>query len=158
MSLLSLLADLLTLILEGRMPPNHSSIIFQCQPDSLKKRRVVGFAPIAVGSTIRRLASKCTFLEALECIPHLLSPYQLGFSVPGGAKAAVHATRIYLNYLPPQKALLKIDFRSAFNSSRRDMILEVVEAHIPELLPFVHSVYSAPSRLLREDDQILQSE
>ena len=84
--------------------------------------------------------------------------YQFGFGVPGGAEAAIHAARIYLNHLPLQKALLKIDFKDAFNSIRRDKVLETVEVHIPELLPFVHSVYSAPSTLMWEGDQTLSSE
>ena len=37
-------------------------------------------------------------------------------------------------------------------------MLEAVAAHIPELLPFVHSVYSAPSTLLWEGEQISSSE
>lgn len=50
--------------------------------------------------------------------------------------------------------LLKVDFRNAFNSLRRDKMLEAVEAYIPQLLPFVHSAYSAPSILLWNDAQI----
>ena len=39
-----------------------------------------------------------------------------------------------------------------------DKMLESVEAHILELLPLVHSIYSTPSTLLWEGDQILSSE
>ena len=154
MSLLSSLADLLTLTLEGRTPPAIRPLFFGANLTALRKKSG-GIRPIAVGSTIRRLALKCACLYALESIPHLLSPHQLGFGVPGGAEAANHASRIYLNHLPPQKALLKIDFRDAFNTIRCDKMLEAVEAHIPELLPFIHSAYSSPLTLLWEDDHIL---
>ena len=157
MSLLSSLVDLLTLILEGKTPQAIRPLLFGANLTALTKKSG-GIRPIAVGFTVRRLASKCACLYAMESIPHLLSPYQLGFGVSGGAEAAVHAARMYLNHLPPQKALLKIDFKNAFNSIRRDKMFEAVEAYIPELLPFVHSVYSAPSTLLWDGDQILSSE
>ena len=72
---------------------------------------------------------------------------QLGFGVPGGAEIAVHATRRYLQSLPPGHVLVKIDFSNAFNSVRRDVILEAVQRHIPELLPCASSSYAAPSFL-----------
>ena len=34
-------------------------------------------------------------------IKMMLAPCQLGFGVAGGVEAAVHASRIYLNHLPP---------------------------------------------------------
>jgi hypothetical protein len=94
----------------------------------------------------------------MESIPQFLSPYQLGFGVPGGADAAVHASLIFLNSLPSDKALLKVDFSNAFNTIRRDKILEATKAHIPVLLPFAHSVYSSPSTFLWEGELLLSSE
>ena len=94
----------------------------------------------------------------MESIPQFLSPYQLGFGVPGGADAAVHASLIFLNSLPSDKALLKVDFSNAFNTIRRDKIFEATKAHIPVLLPFAHSVYSSPSTFLWEGELLLSSE
>jgi hypothetical protein len=42
---------------------------------------------------------------------------------------------------------VKLDFRNAFNSIRRDKVLDAVREHVPELLPFVYSAYSSPSSL-----------
>lgn len=86
----------------------------------------------------------------------LLAPIQLGFGVKGGAEAAVHAARIYLRDLAPDKIMLKLDFRNAFNSLRRDKMLIAVKALAPDLYHFVHSSYSSPS-LLFWSDEILQS-
>ena len=52
--------------------------------------------------------------------------------------------------MPNNKALLEVDFRNAFNSIRRNKMMETVEAYTPQLLPFVHLAYSAPSILLHQ--------
>ena len=41
------------------------------------------------------------------------------------------------------QVLLKIDFRNAFNTVRRDVILEAVARHFPELLEYAVSAYGA---------------
>ncbi len=82
---------------------------------------------------------------------NLLSPRQLGFGVRGGAEGAVHATRKYLHNLPSSHALLKLDFRNAFNSVRRDKVLEAVRDLAPGIYPLVHSAYSSPTSLLWND-------
>ena len=85
-------------------------------------------------------------------------PHQLGFSTPGGVEAAVHARRVYLKHLPTDHAMIKVDFRNAFNSICRDRVLRAVEEYIPSLLPYTHSSYSSPSVLMWYDTQILSTE
>ena len=72
----------------------------------------------------------------------------------GRAEAAVNATRLYLEDLEPDKAMLKLDFRNAFNSIHRDKVLAAVLEHSPGLYHFVHSVYSSPSSLDRTIDSV----
>jgi len=45
------------------------------------------------------------------------------------------------------RAMVKLDFCNAFNSIRRDSVLEAVNRHIPELLPLVLSAYGEDSLL-----------
>ena len=66
---------------------------------------------------------------------------QLGFDISGGGEAAVHASRVCLKHLPSDYAVVKVDFRNAFNSIRRDRVLRTVKEYIPDLLPFAHSSY-----------------
>ena len=73
-------------------------------------------------------------------------------------EAAVHVCRLYLNNLPSDKAILKVDFENAFNSIRRDKILQAVEKHIPELVPYVHSAYSSPTTLQWDNVQLVSAE
>ena len=66
--------------------------------------------------------------------------------------------RIYLDNLPPDHVLLKLDFSNAFNCVRRDQMLIRVRELAPELLPFMHSAYSAPSTLLWGETPLQSSE
>ena len=101
---------------------------------------------------------KCACLHALQTIPQLLAPHQLGSGIAGGVEAAVHARRVYLQHLHSDKAVVTVDFRNAFNTIRRDVLLRAIDEHIPNLLPFVHSAYGSPSILMWEDAQILSAE
>ena len=58
-----------------------------------------------------------------------LSPAQLGFGVPHGAEAAIHATWLYLSQPPPSHIH---DFSNAFNSIRRDKMLVSINEIAPE--------------------------
>ena len=54
--------------------------------------------------------------------------------------------------------MVKLDFKNAFNSIRRDKMLEAVQKFTPELATFVHSAYSSPSSLFWEDEIIQSAE
>ena len=75
-----------------------------------------------------------------------------------GVEAAVHAARTYLCNLQPDQVIMKIDFKNAFNSIRRDKMMLAVEEFIPELLPFIHSAYHSPSFLIWGDEVVNSSE
>ena len=106
-----------------------------------------GVRPISVGYTWRRLAGKAASRRVADRAAALLAPRQVGFAVPGGAEAAVHATRRYLSNLLSGHVFVKVDFTNAFNTIRRDAVLEAVSRHLPELLPYALSAYSAGSQL-----------
>ena len=78
------------------------------------------------------------------------------FGVKGGAEAAVHAARSYLNHLDSDSAMVKLDFRNAFNTVRRDRMLETTSVFAPDLYPFVHSSYAESSSLFWEG-RVIQS-
>ena len=101
--------------------------------------------PIAVEGTWRRLATKFGVHHALSQATQFLVPRQLGFSVGGGCEVAAHATRRYLKDMPPDHALVKLDFKNAFITIRRNAVLEAVSTHCPEILPFMSLAYSEES-------------
>jgi len=61
--------------------------------------------------------------------------------------AAVHAARAFLSNLEDGHLIIKLDFRNAFNSIRRDKMLHSVLMKAPELLPFAYCSYQHPSLL-----------
>ena len=150
------LASFCTLVMEGRVPSTIRPFFFGASLVALEKKSG-GVRPIAVGCTLRRLVAKIAGYMVSEDMAELFSPRQLGYGVRGGAEAAVHATRKYLQNLPSEHALLKLDFKNAFNSVRRDKVLEAVRDLAPTIYPLVHSFYSAPSSLFW-GDKIIQSE
>ena len=144
--LLSSITTFVNLLLSGKVPNIVRPFLFGGSITALNKKGG-GVRPIAVGCTWRRLAAKVCCRSVSERASRLLSPRQLGFGVKGGAEAAAHAARQYVENLTPEKALVKVDFSNAFNTLRRDTILEAVGTHFPELLPFASSTYDESSRL-----------
>ena len=57
-----------------------------------------------------------------------------------------------------QKSVLKLDFRNAFISLRRDKVLQAVNSFAPNLLLLVHSAYLSPSHLFWDDKSIHSAE
>jgi len=117
-----------------------------------------GLCPIAIEMTLRRLAAKIANRADIASCSSFLSPRQLRVGVPGGCEAAVHAARSFLLSCPAGSALLKIDFSNALNSIRRECMLEAVEAHVPELLPFLIAAYSQASHLQFGEFHVLSDE
>ena len=58
--------------------------------------------------------------------------------------------------MEPGQFFIKIDFKNAFNTLRRDTTLETVVKHFPELLPFAESTIGQSS-ILQFGDFLLQS-
>ena len=104
--LLYSLASFSILVLEGRVPPSVRPFIF------------------GANLILRRLVAKIAGNVVREEMVSLLARRQLGYGVRGGAEAAVHATRLYLNNLQSDHAVLKLDFKNAFNCLRRDTMLK----------------------------------
>ena len=121
-----------------QMPFAHSCLV---PPSLLSRRKGGGIHPIAIGCTIRRLASKCACLHALKSIPDVLSPHQVGFGVSGGAEAAVHASRVYLNHMHLHQSH-PISRFNAFNCIRRDKSHQRV--HPRPTTIYSHSMHTLP--------------
>jgi len=143
---LSALTGFVNTMLAGRCPTDLTPIFFGGRLLALNKKSG-GVRPIAVGMTLRRLASKCASSYGVARMAHLLSPRQLGVGIAGGCEAAVHSARRYLQTLEPDHIMVKLDFANAFNSLHRSKMLLAIRDYLPELYAFCFSSYSQPSHL-----------
>src|ERR1700730_4166886 len=86
-------------------------------------------------------------MYAVTALSSYLSPIQLGAGIPGGCEAAVHATRRFVESMPADHFVAKLDFTNAFNCLNRSRMLQEVHNMVPELYKFCHLTYSCPSIL-----------
>ena len=88
--------------------------------------------PIAVGLTLRRLVAKVANTRGLVTCASILGPTQLGVGTKGRVESLVHSARQYLQRMDDTRAFIELDFSNAFNSIRRDAVLEAVAEHVPD--------------------------
>ena len=103
-----------------------------------------GLRPIAIGGVLRRLTAKVLLARVRGSAAAYLCPRQLGFATRGGAEIAIHATRSLLEE-KGKAVMLKVDFKNAFNSHRRDTMLKQVHERVPELYAMVSQGYEQPT-------------
>src|SRR6218665_1101347 len=108
-----------------------------------------GLRPIVIGYTYRSLAAKCANRYALGRLNSFFAPLQVGVAVPGGGEAAIHASRSFVTNMTEDEIFVKLDFANAFNTLRRDIMLQMVYDTIPETYEFtyMYQAYSADSQL-----------
>ena len=100
-----------------------------------------GYRPIAVGCTLRRLVAKCANTFAQKKLANYFCPIQVGIAVSGGCEAAMHATRRFLESMPNDEVLVKIDFSNAFNTIRRsNSVMQLMATHLSCSLENIQSV------------------
>ncbi|XP_055357534.1 uncharacterized protein LOC129602527 isoform X1 [Paramacrobiotus metropolitanus] len=78
----------------------------------------------------------------------MFNPVQLGFGIRGGAEAAVHAVRTYVETTHTEaRVVVKLDFCNAFTTLRRDVLLTTVLARFPACYRYIWQSYRYPSHL-----------
>jgi len=145
------LTSLVNYMLCGKFPPVFHPFLFGASLVTLQKPGG-GLHPIAVGSVFRRLVAKTACLCLGNELGLFFRTVQLGFRTSGGCEAAVHAARQFLSSSSPSNPVifLKVDYRNAFNSVRRDCFLWVVKEKFTCLFPFVWLAYRTSSHLFSE--------
>ena len=83
---------------------------------------------------------------------------QLGVGVGGEAEAAIPATRRYVINMLADHVIVELDFTNAFNTLRRDAMLEAVKCAIPELYCIAHAAYTVEPILQYNSNTVLSCE
>jgi len=155
--LLAAITEFANLLMNGVCPKSVARILFGGRLMALNKKDG-GIRPIAIGYYWRRLVAKCANKATAQKLEAYFSPTQVGVGTKGGCEAAVHAARRFLDEMPSQSVLVKLDFSNAFNSVHREEILRRVALVAPELYKFVCLSYAAPSILSFGAFEILSGE
>ena len=155
--LLSALTAFVNMVLAGRCPKDVAPVFFGGRLLALNKKSG-GIRPIVVGFSLRRLVSKCATSFGTKHLTDFFHPHQLGVGIPGGCEAAIHSARRYLEALPPDHIVVKLDFSNAFNSLHRFDMLSAVHSRIPDLYSYCCSAYSQPSLLFYGSHTVLSQE
>ena len=117
------LAYFINILLNGELPLLVRETLFGDRLVALQKKDC-GFRPIAVGYTLRRLIFKYGNSYVIKRRIAELQPVQVGVGVSGGYEAAVIAIRRLAEEIPDYHVLIELDFSNAFNTIRRDTILQ----------------------------------
>ena len=145
--LLGSLTDLINLVLGGNVNLNVIPFVFGANLTALSKKNG-DVRPIAVGNTIRRIAGKICSKSIQELLGNMLQPIQLGFGTKGGCEAAVHVVRDFIYSQTALRVIFKADFSNAFNTIRRDALMEKVKLYVPSVYGYVYQAYASETSLM----------
>ena len=155
--MISSITKLVNLLLNGNLGLYARDLFFSANLTALKKKDG-GIRPIAVGNVFRRLAAKVICHPVTKDLGQRLQPVQLGVGVPSGSEVAAHSIRHLLSSPRVNKGVMvKLDLKNAFNSVRRDHMLEVCHRRAPSIFPLARLAYGSPSSLLVTDKIIHSS-
>ena len=135
LNFLKSLTKLINLIGDGKIPEPLRSFFYGAKLIALLKIDG-GLRLIAIGRTLRRIASKCRGSKALSERQNFLGNEQVGCGTKRGAQIAAQSFRnlTVCEDNPKCTVLLKLDFKNAFNSLNREKMLNHVFSNRPEAL------------------------
>jgi hypothetical protein len=115
--------------------------------------------PLACGDPLRRLVAKCFCLAGKEQISKTFSSRNYGVGCKGGVEVVAHSLRDSLNAHRGSKlALLKIDFKNAFNMVSRDHFMKKACEMFPAMSAWTQWCYGEPTMLLYAHEHVIWSE
>ena len=113
--LLTAITGFVNMLLDGVYHPVIIPVLFGGNLTAFMKKSG-GIRPIAVGYMWRRIAAKCVNAFAISSLGDYFAPTQLGVGISGGCEAAVHAARRFIENMPSDYSVAKLDFSNAFNN------------------------------------------
>jgi hypothetical protein len=94
----------------------------------------------------RKLAGMILLQNHVNEIRSTMGDIQLGVGTSCGAEKIVHTVQNFILTKPTEDAIL-IDFRNAFNTVSREIILQAIKIQLPNMYPFVSTIYDASPNL-----------
>lgn len=152
------LATVATLILRNMVPVCARELLLSARLVPLRKKDDTP-RPIAVGSILRRLAAGVLWKRAEEELVKACGRFQLGVGVSGGVELMVqrYGREAARAQRDGGRALLRIDFRNAFNCFSRHRLIAVVAERVPDALPYFKACYSRWTPLFLSNGLVVHS-
>ena len=117
-----------------------------------------GVRPLCCGDPIRRLVGKCFCIGGKNDITKVFRNRNFGVGCPGGVEVVAHSLRNLLEGpAGPGEALLKIDFRNAFNMIDRGAFVQAACEKFPAMSQWTQWCYGSPSVLLYDHASVIES-
>jgi len=155
LKLQSTIASLVDMIRNGKILKDILPIFYGATLTALSKKKN-DIRPIAVGIVWRRLAAKISVFDVSVELSEMLKPFQFGFGVRGGSEAVIYAVRCLVeSYHEGPMAIVKLDYKNAFNMLFRKHLLNEVKNICPKLYPMLQQAYRCPSYLYYMQDVIM---
>ena len=143
------ISNLVNRLTSGKISNYPRGLLFSASVLAFRKKDG-GIRPIAVGNVFRRLAAKIVCKAVSSELGRELFPVQLGVGIRGGCEGAAHAARSFcLNPSHSSQIAIKLDVRNAFNSIRRDHVLEVCKERCPLIYNLASLSYGIPQHPYR---------
>ncbi|KAL0226243.1 hypothetical protein P9112_013567 [Eukaryota sp. TZLM1-RC] len=106
-----------------------------------------GVRPIAIRESLTRLLSSLIFNRISTKARDYLKPFQFGIKTVEGASVASMTSDVFFNSQQHQY-IFNLDFKNAFNSVKRNCILDVLLHDFPELSAYFYLFYGKKSDLI----------
>ena len=104
--------------------------------------------PVSVGCSLRRLLTRAYCAQIRGIITSHVEATQLGV-LKGGYEVGVHAMRDLARQAKKEGwIILLLDFKNAFNTVNRNLMLRLIAAHCPELTNLVRWLYELEPHLV----------
>ena len=113
--------------------------------------------PICISGALRRLLCRAYLASLTNQIHDLVSDHQLGVK-KGGYEIGAHTMREHAKRAANTgEVILLLDFRNAFNSVDRNLMLRLCAAHLPELAKLAFWIYQNEPNLTTPNDKVINS-
>ena len=122
------------------------------------RKGATGIRPLCCGDPLRRLVAKCFCFGGKKDIDKVFKRKNYGVGCPGGIEVVAHSLRDVLGRCADSRmALLKIDFRNAFNRVDRATFMHASCGMFPALAKWTNWCYGQPSVLLFDRRHVIHS-
>ena len=151
------LTDVVNLLADGRAPLFLQPFLAGGVSIALAKPNQ-GVRPLCCGDPLRRLVAKCFCMAGKDEISAVFKGRNYGVGCPGGVEVVAHSLRDVLQrHAQSDLALLKIDFKNAFNLVDRQSFMSTTCSTLPALSNWTNWCYSSPSILLYNHSDVFSS-